>query len=424
MRAFKVVRNVLQGAKYCETKRNGALHFNSLLYHCTGESHQEFLPHEWYEKAFPKLTRLACYLKDVDLVDGRLLNVNDNSIIIDDRIEQKMNTFKSLARIFIGSPSVQLMLKKYVSTFDCFSKLSERQPMIVNSLSKVSSVLNVTAQQRKLVRLSICPQVTQHRIWTGALEEILNELKLEIDLLNCQFPSKGTKMGQQIVSSCLEFLAESAVSFDPDSASWMRLSPAKVVDSPSRKWEDVLEMFTDLINCLKSENGWPNHLTKIKVMKEGLSQIRDVLIDNSIGYKDARHQENLVQKKLSKTLGHSSQCLFTLLLFYLYGQVRDIEVDLCGAVYGNGSENRFTLCMGRILTSNEEKVVWSGLKQLDRALGLFKFVWETAGMKGILELQGHLWCVGPEERSVTYRGNAFFIHGISLGPKSTSSRLL
>ncbi|XVE71653.1 hypothetical protein DITRI_Ditri10aG0168600 [Diplodiscus trichospermus] len=339
MRAFKVVQNVVQGAKCCETKP-GALHLNPLLYHCTGESYQGFLPHECYEKAFPKLTRWAHFLKDVDFLDGRLVNVNDNSIIID----------------------------------DC-----------------------ITPQQRKLVRLTICPQVTQHRLWTRALEEILNELKSEIDLLTCQFPSKGTKMGQQIVSSCLKFLAESAVSYEPDSASWMRLSPAKVVNSPSPRWEDVLEMFTDLINCMKSEKERLYHVTKIEVMKEGLSQIKDVLVDNSIGYKDARHQESLVQKKLSKTLGHSSQCLFTVLLYYLYGKVRAIEVDLCRAIYGH-SENRFTLCMGRILTSNEEKIVWSGVKQLDRALGLFKFVWETAGMKGTLELQGHLWCVGYEER--------------------------
>ena len=99
-------------------------------------------------------------------------------------------------------------------------------------------------------------------------------------------------------------------------------------------------------------------------------------------------------------------------------------MDLCGSIYGSGSENRFTLCMGKILTSNEEKMVWSGVKQLDRALGLFKFVWETAGMKGILELQGHLWCVGPEERLITYRGNSFFIHGISLGSKTISSKPL
>ncbi|KAK8683060.1 hypothetical protein V6N13_039129 [Hibiscus sabdariffa] len=413
MRTFKVVQRVLQSAKYCEQKLNGALRFNAMLYHCTGDSKEEVLPRGWYEKAFPKLTRLAHLLKDVDLVDGRLVNVNDNSIISDDRIERRMNTFKSHMRVFIGSPSVQLMLKKQTSVFDCFGKPSEREPMVVSSLTTVSNVLNVTAQQRKLVRLTICPQVTQHRIWTGALEKILNELKTEIGLLNCQFPSKATKMGQQIVSSCLKFLDESAGSNDPDYALWIRLSPAKVVDSP-RKWEDVFEMFNDLINCLKSEKDWLYHLKKIEVMKEGVSQIRDVIVDNSIGHKDASYQESRIQKMLTKTLGHSSQCLFTLLLYYLYGQVRDIEVDLCGAIYGNGSENRLTLCMGRILTSNEEKMVWSGVKQLERALGLFKFVWETAGMKGILELQGHLWCVGSEERipfrpGMCYNSDACYI---------------
>jgi hypothetical protein len=70
--------------------------------------------------------------------------------------------------------------------------------------------------------------------------------------------------------------------------------------------------------------------------------------------------------------------------------------------------------MGRILTSDEEEMVWSGMKQLDRALRVFKFVWEIAGMKGVLELQGHLWCVGAMDRTLTYRGNRFFVHGISL----------
>ncbi|XWS70852.1 hypothetical protein CRYUN_Cryun03dG0084700 [Craigia yunnanensis] len=73
---------VLQGAKYCEMKCKGALDLNPLLYHCTGESYEELLPYEWYEKAFPKLTRLAYFLKDVDFVDGRL------SIVINDCIEQ------------------------------------------------------------------------------------------------------------------------------------------------------------------------------------------------------------------------------------------------------------------------------------------------------------------------------------------------
>ncbi|KAB2619125.1 hypothetical protein D8674_014994 [Pyrus ussuriensis x Pyrus communis] len=96
-------------------------------------------------------------------------------------------------------------------------------------------------------------------------------------------------------------------------------------------------------------NGFMVGASKLEVMKEGLSQVKDVLTPRSIGHKEVRHQESLVQKKLTKTLGHSSQCLFTVLFFYLYGHVRDIEVDVCGGVYRCGSENDLCLCMGRIV---------------------------------------------------------------------------
>ena len=150
-------------------------------------------------------------------------------------------------------------------------------------------------------------------------------------------------------------------------------------------------------------------------MKEGLTQIKDVLVDRDIGYKEVQHHESLVQKKLLKTLGHSSQCLFTLLRYYLHGTVRDLEVEISGGMYEIGDKDKLCLCMGKIITSVEEKMIWHGIKQLDRALGLFNFVWETAGVKNKkLELQGHLWCVGPESKTLTYKGNLFIIHGISL----------
>ncbi|KAM1071822.1 hypothetical protein ACFX2B_016915 [Malus domestica] len=103
-------------------------------------------------------------------------------------------------------------------------------------------------------------------------------------------------------------------------------------------------------------------------------------------------------KNIVAALSEGRTQLLTLLLYYLYGHVRDIEVDVRGGVYS----------MGRIVTS---VVVWTGVRQLDRALGIFKFVWETAGVKGALQLQGHIWCVGAEARVVTYRGNSFFVHG-------------
>ncbi|PON57901.1 exosome complex exonuclease [Parasponia andersonii] len=413
---------ICSGAKYVGVKRNEALHLDAMLYHSSKESHEELLPLDWYEKLFPKITKLASLLKDVDLIDGRLVDIRDGSVVIDDRIERKMHTFKSLARVFIGSPSVQKTLEANMAalpagkggkTFVCFSKPSEREPMLVNSLSKVSNFLNITAQQRKVIRYTICPQVTHHRIWTGTIEEVLNGLKLELDYFNLQSPSKGTQMGQQIVSNCLKFMQDNAISCDLESTSWMRLVSAKGVQfSDSHKWEDVLEMFNDLIECLKIEDWLLHHVTKLEAMKEGLSQIKDVLIDKSIGYKEARLQESLVQKKLTKVLGYPSKCLFTLLLYYLCGHVRDIEVDLSGGFYNNG--NDFCLSMGKIVTSDEEKMIWSGVRHLDRALGLFKFVWETAGTKGVLDLQGHLWCVGFEDRMLTYKGKKFFIHGINI----------
>ncbi|KAL3500868.1 hypothetical protein ACH5RR_039961 [Cinchona calisaya] len=427
--AYRHVERILfkSSSKFFRTKQNSRrMHLRLLSYNCSEVSHQEeepLLPAEWYEKAFQKLTKLAHLLKDVDLVGGRLVNVNEGTRVFDSKLEEKMLSFKSLARDFIGSPDVQdTMRKNMVATFGdagcasptCFSKRSEREPITLNSLAKVSNILNVSAQQRKLVRLTICPQVTQYRIWTGALEEILNALRFEIDCRVQESPSKDIKMAQQIVFSCLKFL-DTAVSYDPESSSWMRVAPTKVAKSNDHhKWEDVLEMVIDLTNCLSDRKEFVIHVTKLESMKEGLYQIRDVLIDKSIGYKENRYQENLARKKLTKTLGHPSRCLFTLLLYYLYGRVLDIEVEVSGGCYPIEGQNQFCLCMGKILTSDEENMVWGGMKELDRALGLFKFVWETAGMKGDLKLQGHLWCIGgAQNRPVTYRGTTFLLHGIS-----------
>ncbi|KAF7843460.1 exosome complex exonuclease RRP41 [Senna tora] len=413
-------RDIFCSRIHLRAGRSTAFYLNSMLYHCLEESRQDVLPLKWYENAFPRILELTQMLKSVDSINGRLVDVTSNATITDNRIENEMGTFKSLVRVFIGSPSVQRKLKHtqtaYQDSISPFSKASEREPILVDSLTKISNYLNVSAQQRKFIRLTVCPQVTQHRIWTGALEEILNGLKLDLDLLATHGLSKSnTVLGQQIVHSCLKFLIETAVSSDPDSTSWMKLSPSKTFNpSDPQKWEDVLEMFNDLIECFRSETRLKLHVSKLEVMKEGLSQIKDVIVDSNIGYKEARHQESLVQKKLTKTLGHPSRCLFTLLLYYLYRRVLDIEVDIRGGVYDNGSENRFCLNMGRILTSDDEKMVGRGVKQLDQALGIFKFVWETAGMKGNLDLQGHIWCVGAKDRMLRYRGNRYFVHGIIL----------
>ncbi|GFP87832.1 hypothetical protein PHJA_000926900 [Phtheirospermum japonicum] len=394
-----------------------------VYYHSTRE--EEIVPEEWYEKAFSKMNKWSHSLKNLDLIGGRLVNINDHSRIYDDKLERKMHTFKSIARVFIGLPSTkETMMNNLMASFPdtkCkellyFCKPHETDPLTVNSLKKVSDILSISAQQRKVVRHKICPQVTQHQIWTGSLVEILNGLKSEIDVLTHihRQPSKEITLAQQIVVNCLKSL-ESAISYDPETSSWMRLTPTKggADSNESPKWEDVLEMSTDLINCLSDENELAFHVSKLEVMKEGMYQIRDVLIDKSIGYRETRYQEHLVQKKLTKTLGHSSRCLFTLLMYYLYGSVGDVEVDVRGGVHEIGG-GKVCLYMGKVLTVDEEEVVWNGVKQLDRALGLFKFVWESAGMKGELELQGHLWCVGAKSRLVPYKGNAYLIHEISL----------
>lgn len=404
--------------------KNGGWHLIAAFHHHSESSYERILPQELYEDMFARLTKLTNLLKNVDLVDGRLLDVNDNSTVNDERLLLRMHQFKALTRAFLGHPSVQQEIMKNVKVAMagrkcnppfCFANPIERDPMIISSLTKVCNFLNISTQQRKTVRFTICPQVAQHRIWTGALEEILMGLKTDLELLDDHSPSQGKLLGKQIVSTCLNFLAETACRKDGDASSWMRPKPSKPVDSPStHKWEEVLEMFNDLINYLKAEKGLLFHVSKLEVMKEGLTQIKDVLVDRDIGYREVQYHESMVQKKLLKTLGHSSRCLFTLLRYYLHGTIRDMEVDVTGALCDMGDKDKLCLYMGKTMASFEERMIWSGIKQLDRALRLFKFVWETAGSKGSLELQGHLWCVGAKSRALTYRGNLFIIHGISL----------
>ncbi|KAK7407669.1 hypothetical protein VNO78_09668 [Psophocarpus tetragonolobus] len=409
------------GNHFIRTNNSPAFYLNSIFYH----SSKDALNVQWCQNEFPKVKELTILLANVDTVSGRLVDIDSNSTIFDDDIERDMCTFKSLVRYFVGSPFVQHKMKHALASFITnarhesftpFSKATEREPIVVDSLTKVSNFFCVSAQQRKFVRLRVCPQITQHHIWIGALKEVLNGFVVDIDCLTSKgLNNDGAFLGGQIVHSCLKFLTEIGVTLDPESSSWMKLSPSKVVGSfDSRKWEDVLLMFNDLIGCFRNERRLKMNVAKAEIMKEGLLHIRDVLVDNNVGYKEAQHQENLVKKKLSKMLGYSSRCLFTLLLYYLYGRVVDIEVDMCGGVYASKSDGKFCLFMGRILTSDNEKMVGRGVKQLDRALGIFKFVWEMAGMKGHLDLQGHIWCVGADNRMLRYRGNTYFVHGISL----------
>ncbi|PKU64768.1 uncharacterized protein LOC110108177 [Dendrobium catenatum] len=381
------------------------------------EIDEELAPQEWYRLAYAKLVKLSYLLKNVEHIDGKLISVDDNSIINDVYIINQMKSFNSLARTLISAPSVQCALKKSLTSaqpqvFSCFSSLNGRQPMTLDSLTKICNFLGISAQQRKSIRLTVCPQVTQHHIWRGALEEILNDLKRELD--NIGFNSPAFQMARQVMMSCLKFLKDTASLHESEAPAWMRLAPLKKVEKLETllKWEEVLEMFVHLSQCMSQEERLLCSIAKIDVMKEGLYHIKDIVIERDISFKEARRQDSLVQKKLTKSLGHSSKCLFTLLLYYLYGTVRDIEVEVCGGVCGGGG--KLYLQIGKFLTSDDEKMVRNGVKQLYRALGVFKFVWETASMDGTVNLQGHIWSVGANERTLTYRGNKFFVHNIIL----------
>lgn len=63
----------------------------------------------------------------------------------------------------------------------------------------------------------------------------------------------------------------------------------------------------------------------------------------------------------------------------------------------------FSLSMGRVLTSGDERMLGRGIKQLDRALGLFEFVWETGGVL-TFNFKDICGCLGAKERNITYRG--------------------
>jgi hypothetical protein len=205
------------------------------------------------------------------------------------------------------------------------------------------------------------------------------------------------------------------------------------VPARAKTWQEVLDMFTDLAKFLATDARLAGHAQKVEAMKEGLYQIHDIIVERDIAFKEARHQDCLVQRNLSKNLGHSSRGLYTLLLFYLYGTVRDIEVNIGKCLSGKDGKN-VTVHAVKFLINGDELAVQSGIKQLSRALGVLRFVWEAAntdivtseysgkdfvvkkdnGVKGVLKLQGHLWGIGVEEKAVTYRGNVFHVHQIRM----------
>ncbi|KAG6525070.1 uncharacterized protein LOC122046556 [Zingiber officinale] len=377
---------------------------------------EELLPAVWYRAAYAKIIKLSPVLKDLKQIDGKLINRNDNSVITDDYVISHNRLFNSIAKMFVRPISLQFSRNNTIpQPVECsspvlFSKPSERDSIIVDSLTKICDFLNVSVQKRKFVRLAVCPQVTQRHIWRGALEEIFGNLKQEMHFLPCC--SKDFQMSEQILSNCVKFLTEIKDPSSYASPSWMRPAPLnKVVKmQPSRNWEELLEMIDDLLEVLGKENNFAHHVSRLEMMKKGLFQIKDIIVERDITHKEVRRQDCLLQKKLTKSLGHSSKCLFILLQYYLHGTVEEIEIEVCGGLHRYGGKTY--LCMGKFLTFSDEESIMSAIMQLNKVLSVFKFVWETAAMEGVLVLQGHVWCPDVDERSLTYRGNVYYLHGI------------
>ncbi|KAF0912916.1 hypothetical protein E2562_019486 [Oryza meyeriana var. granulata] len=358
----------------------------------------------WYRAAYARLLRLAGSLLGIDRGDGGgTRHVATGYVVADARVADWMAEFDALAARFTAGqrPSLPSPLKA----------------TSLSSLTRVCDVLGVSAQLRKSVRLTICPQVTQHHIWRGALEEVLCDLRADMASLDVQSPA--TQMAEQIAAACTHFLSYTADAATSSSPSWMRPTPFNKPAEPppsSKTWQEVLDMFTDLAKSLEADARLVGHAHKVAAMKEGLYQIRNVVVERDIAFKEARRQDCLVQKKLSKSLGHSSRCLYTLLLFYLYGTVRDVEVHAGKHLSGKRGKN-VNVHAVKFLIDGDESAVRSAVKQLSRALGVFRFVWEAAhadngdhandngkgamankghrdDAKGLLKLKGHICGLG------------------------------
>ncbi|XP_040385112.1 uncharacterized protein LOC102709690 [Oryza brachyantha] len=386
-----------------------------------GEEEEENAPppsRRWYRAAYARMVRLA---GSESGGGGGPRQAATGSVGAEARVVDRMAEFDELAARFAAWQRAAPPLKA----------------TSLSSLTLVCDVLGVSAQLRKSVRLTICPQVTQHHIWRGALEEVLRDLRADMAALG--HPSAAAQMAEQIAAACFRFLSDTADAATSSSPSWMRPTPFNKPAEPpppSKTWQEVLDMFTDLAKSLEADARLAGHAHKVSAMKEGLYQIRNVVVERDIAFKEARRQDCLVQKKLSKSLGHSSKCLYTLLLFYLYGTVRDVEVHAGKHLSGKGGKN-VTVHAAMFLTDGDEPAIRSAVKQLSRALGVFRFVWEAAhadsgdhasdsgkgamakkghgdDAKGLLKLQGHIWGLGVEEKQVAYRGDVFHVHQIQL----------
>ncbi|XP_039786798.1 uncharacterized protein LOC120652913 isoform X2 [Panicum virgatum] len=288
------------------------------------------LSRRWFRATYARLLRHAGSLNGVDHEGGLPRHAATGSLVACPHTAARAAHFDALAGEFVAAAAA-------ASRGHPPPKMKETS---LSSLTRVCDVLGVSAQRRKSVRLTVCPQVTQHHVWRGALEAVLGDL--QADMASLDGPSLATQMAEQIASACTRFLSDTADAAASSTPSWMRPTPFKKPAEPpppAKKWQEVLDMFADLARSLETDDRLAGHAQKVEAMKEGLYQIRDVVIERDIAFKEARRQDCLVQRKLSKSLGHSSRCLYTLLLFYLCGTVRDIEVHVGRCVSDQGGRD-------------------------------------------------------------------------------------
>jgi hypothetical protein len=361
------------------------------------------------ESSSSTLGSLGKGLKNIDLIDGRLAKVADNSIVYDVRIRHEMQEFKHRAQNFISSRlSMQDSWALNNSGKHALHlEPGERVSITFDSLKAVSDYVGLSVQQRRLVKKAITPQVIQYDNWRKSLEVLVRQLKTDLEAIDK--PSKEVQVGKEATARCTQLLRESL--YLSETPSWVKLTSDKKVHVPSSKWGDVLELFEIISNVLRGVENLDFYVTALNGMKEGLCLTKYLWLDNDISLQQMHHRQSLIKHKFSQKLGHTSNCLFTLLVFYLFQSVGTIKVDIAGKLY-DGGDNNLYICMGEIVTSADRKMLWRAIKHLDKALSLVKFIYETADMRKKLKLEGHIWTLGTQENMLEYRGNPFFIHGI------------
>jgi hypothetical protein len=82
---------LLYRGNHFRTNKSAALCTNSMLYH----SSQDVSYMQWYGSEFPNIIKLTQLLANVDTNNGRLVDVNSNSTIFDDQLENEASIFSS-----------------------------------------------------------------------------------------------------------------------------------------------------------------------------------------------------------------------------------------------------------------------------------------------------------------------------------------